>query len=312
MKMTDVSIIIPTYNRLWSLPRAIESCKKNLCNIEIIIVDDGSKDGTWDWLQTQSDLIKIYQKNQGQTYAVNNATHIAKGKYIRFLDSDDFLVDGIIDFQFKEAELRNADLVCNRVDNYIEETGNIIAHPDINWGDFLTVQLGKTYGSHFLGMLFRTDWVKQVPRKPDFAMREDRMFLLEYGLLHPKVAYLPGCAGYWVKHNSQMNDNYNGLSSQAANYQHLNIYKKIVEKLKETGELTMSRKISTSESLFPLAEWIARSDLKTSLEIMNWIKELNPNYFNKRKDFIGKLYNIFGFKVTQQLLNIRRSIKALF
>jgi glycosyltransferase involved in cell wall biosynthesis len=310
--MVDVSIIIPTYNRFWSLPRAIESCRKNFCKIEIIVVDDGSTDETWEWLQTQNDIVKINQKNHGQTYAVNTGTNIARGKYIRFLDSDDFLAEGIIDLQFKEAELKNADLVCNRVDDYIQETGRIIEHADVNWDDFLTVQLGNTYGSHFLGMLFKTDWVKLVPRRPDFALREDRMFILEYGLLNPRIAYLSGCAGYWVKHHNQMNNSYNGLSSQAANYQHLNIYKKIIMRLSETNDLTVLRKIATSESLFSLAEWIARSDLKTSIAMINWAKELNPDFSINRKDTIGKLYTFFGFKLTHQLLNLNRSIKALF
>ena len=83
--MTDVSIIIPTYNRLWCLPRAIESCRHTICVSEIIVVDDGSDDGTWSWLQTQSDIKSVRQENQGQTYALNHGFSFASGKYIRGL-----------------------------------------------------------------------------------------------------------------------------------------------------------------------------------------------------------------------------------
>src|SRR4051812_30413827 len=100
--MIDVSVVIPTYNRLWCLPRAINSCLNTQCNTEIIVVDDGSTDGTWEWLQQQPGLVIIKQLNQGQTYAVNKGTSVAKGKYIRFLDSDDFLYPGIIDKQYQK------------------------------------------------------------------------------------------------------------------------------------------------------------------------------------------------------------------
>ncbi len=61
----DVSIIIPTYNRLWSLPKAIRSCYDTLLNIEVIVIDDGSTDDTWSWLSQQKNVIIIRQDNMG-------------------------------------------------------------------------------------------------------------------------------------------------------------------------------------------------------------------------------------------------------
>ncbi|RYE55899.1 MAG: glycosyltransferase, partial [Sphingobacteriales bacterium] len=241
--MTDVSIIIPSYNRIWCLPRAIESCRDTNCKTEIIVVDDGSNDGTLTWLEKQDNLVIISQKNQGQTYAVNAGTQIATGKYIRFLDSDDFLEKGIIDKQFQAAENANADLVYSRVDGYVEEEQRLIEYPEITeWPDFFEVQLSAGYGSHFLGMQFRTELVLQTPRRPEFALREDRIFLLEYCLLNPVIAFVPGRAGYWVKHGEQMQGNYNGMASQVANWQHYNIFKKILKVLEERNELTVPRK----------------------------------------------------------------------
>jgi glycosyltransferase involved in cell wall biosynthesis len=148
----DISIIIPTYNRLWCLPRAIESCRGTNCKTEIIVVDDGSTDGTWEWLQQQPGLIILYQKNQGQTYAINNGLSYATGKYVRFLDSDDFLVKEMIDKQFFNAEAQQADLVYSGVDLYHEESKKITKSPELEpWDDFLEVQLGNGNGSHFLG-----------------------------------------------------------------------------------------------------------------------------------------------------------------
>jgi glycosyltransferase involved in cell wall biosynthesis len=305
----DVSVIIPTYNRLWCLPRAIESCRQTKCITEIIVVDDGSTDGTWEWLQQQSDVKSVFQKNQGQTYAINNGLSVASGDYVRFLDSDDFLTIGIIDTQFERAVIEKADLVYSGIALYNEEDKTVTGFPEIKpWNDFLEVQLGVGYGSHFLAMLFKTDWARKVPRRPDFAFREDRMFLLEYGLLEPKIAYVEGCAGYWVKHPGQMQSNYRGWQSQVTNWQHLNIYKKILGELDQSGKLTQARKNAAAQSLWPLAHWIAKEHLKEAVEVVKWIFELNPSFEIPEPGALGMLYKKIGFKRTDQLLRLRRKL----
>jgi len=309
----DVSIVIPTYNRLWCLPRAIESCKNTLCLTELIVVDDGSNDGTWEWLQQQSGIKSFYKKNQGQTYAINHGVTHATGKYIRFLDSDDFLTEGIIDKQFLAAEAQQADLVYSGIDIYDDATKTITKCPELKpWDDFLEVQLGAGYGSHFLAMLFKTEWVKKVPRRPDFAFREDRMFLLEYGLLEPKIAMIEGCGGYWVKHPNQMQANYRGWKAQVTNWQQLNIYKKILNSLLEQGKLTQARKNAACTVLWPLAHWIAQKHLEEAVEVANWIKELNPAFVIPNKGILKLIYKKLGFKTTEKILNTGRFFKNIW
>jgi glycosyltransferase involved in cell wall biosynthesis len=310
MSGIDVSIIIPTYNRLWCLPRAINSCRNTTCKTEIIVIDDGSTDGTWEWLREQPYLKSLCQQNQGQTYAINCGLSHASGKYVKFLDSDDFLVEGIIDKQFSKAEIQQADLIYSRVDIYHEESKEITKSPEIEpWDDFLEVQLGSGYGSHFLGMLFRAELVKKTPRRADFAFREDRMFLLEYGLLEPKIAMVEGCAGYWVKHPQQMQANYQGFKAQVTNWQHLGIYKKILGHLEETGKLTQARKNAACTVLWPLAHWIAKKHINEAAEVVNWIYELNPDFKIPEKGVLNLLYNKLGFKTTEKILSLRRLLK---
>ncbi len=306
----DVSIIIPAYNRLWCLPKAVESCRGARCITEIIVVDDGSTDGTWDWLQQQPDIISIKQENQGQTYAVNKGTSVANGKYIRFLDSDDFLLEGFIDKQFEKAIETGAQLVCSRVDSYNMETGAIIITPDItDWDDFLEIQLSNRYGSHFLGMLFHRELVKQVPRRPDFAFREDRMFLLEVALLNPVMVIVEGCAGYWVTHKQQMQGNYSGFKAQVANWQHLDIFKIILGRLEASGRLHEKYKKAACTILWPLAHWIAINHLPEANEVVKWVYELDPDFKIPDKGIVGKMYSTLGFYKTEKLLRYKRALK---
>ena len=86
-----ISVVIPTFNRISLIARAIDSVLKQSLNpYEIIIVDDGSDDGTSEMIQNKYKSIKlIQQQNNGVSAARNNGIKHAKGDWIALLDSDD-------------------------------------------------------------------------------------------------------------------------------------------------------------------------------------------------------------------------------
>jgi glycosyltransferase involved in cell wall biosynthesis len=88
------SVVIPTYNRLHTLKRALDSVLgQNLDDFEIVIVDDGSEDGTTEYIYgLKNRKIKyIWQENSGlPSVARNRGIEEAKGDWVAFLDSDDF------------------------------------------------------------------------------------------------------------------------------------------------------------------------------------------------------------------------------
>ncbi|MCX7874309.1 MAG: glycosyltransferase, partial [Caldimicrobium sp.] len=93
------SILIPTYNRLNFLKEALNSVFKQSFTgpYEVIVVDDGSQDGTWEFLENLAktkDNLKIlrHPENRGVASARNSALSLVKGEYILFLDSDDLLM----------------------------------------------------------------------------------------------------------------------------------------------------------------------------------------------------------------------------
>lgn len=100
-----ISVIIPTYNRKEFLKNAIESVlnQKNV-NFELIVVDDGSTDGTKEIVKKYP-LKYIYQENKGPSSARNNGILNSSGSFISFLDSDDLWVEDKLKLQicfFKE------------------------------------------------------------------------------------------------------------------------------------------------------------------------------------------------------------------
>ena len=88
------SVVIPAYNREKTLERCLKSVlHQSYPNVEIIVIDDGSTDTTKSIVNNFSDRIRYYyQENSGAQRARNNGLNKSHGKYILFLDSDDWLL----------------------------------------------------------------------------------------------------------------------------------------------------------------------------------------------------------------------------
>ena len=99
-----VSVIIPTYNRITLLPRAIDSVlMQGMPDVEVIVVDDGSTDGTEQCVyENYSDVRYVKQPNLGVSAARNIAIKQAKGEWIALLDSDDEWLEGKLTAQLSE------------------------------------------------------------------------------------------------------------------------------------------------------------------------------------------------------------------
>ena len=104
MKEDLVSVVIPCYRQAHLLPKAIKSCiDQTFQNIEVIIVDDGSPDNVADVIMNfhfDSRVKLVRQKNMGLSAARNTGILKSNGNYIKFLDSDDWLLSTCIEHQY--------------------------------------------------------------------------------------------------------------------------------------------------------------------------------------------------------------------
>jgi glycosyltransferase involved in cell wall biosynthesis len=96
--MFDVSVIIPNYNGAAFLKQAIDSAlNQQGVNVEVIVVDDGSKDSSREILDSYGSRIKVfYQENKGAPAARNLGLENASALLVKFLDADDVLLPGVL------------------------------------------------------------------------------------------------------------------------------------------------------------------------------------------------------------------------
>lgn len=109
-----VSAIIATYNREHIVGEAIESIlQQTYKNIEIVIVDDGSTDGTQENLKKYGDRIRVvHQENRGPAAAWNHGIQVARGEIIAFLGSDDIWLPTFVERQVKLLQLAGESVTC--------------------------------------------------------------------------------------------------------------------------------------------------------------------------------------------------------
>ena len=124
--MADVSVIIPVYNAEKHLEECIRSIlSQTLREIEIICVDDGSTDSSAQILtrlsREDSRLVIVRQENAGAGAARNHGIRLARGKYLSFLDADDFFDPHMLERAFEQAEAERAELVVFKADFYNEK-----------------------------------------------------------------------------------------------------------------------------------------------------------------------------------------------
>lgn len=161
----NLSIIIPVYNG----ERYIENCINSIINecnenIEIIVINDGSTDSTYDILQKiskENKLLKIFNnKNRGVSYSRNYGIKKATGKYIIFLDADDYL---------SNDWTKIMDILENDYFDYLL-VGNTEFPKELNKQEYLLY----TIGLKNIGYYFSTPWSKVYRR--DFLIKNNIYF----------------------------------------------------------------------------------------------------------------------------------------
>ncbi|MBW7991965.1 MAG: glycosyltransferase [Planctomycetes bacterium] len=122
-----VSICVPTYNRKDYLKETLESIlAQTYKDYEIIVVDDGSTDGTEDMIKQLGVPITCHwQENGGDAAARNKLIELARGKYISFIDSDDLLFSDAIERLVKVMETEADDVVAYGSYVRIDQDGNV-------------------------------------------------------------------------------------------------------------------------------------------------------------------------------------------
>ena len=195
--MCEVSVIIPVYNREKELMIPVNSILgQNYKNWELLLVDDGSTDGSallCDQLAAQHEKIRvIHQKNGGVSSARNVGLDNAKGKYILFVDSDDWIEEDTLWHIVEQMEQDQSDMVAfaMQIDRFgkgeIHSTKSLYGKSVKMDKKELGIRFADLYQKDYLcsacTKLFKKSVIDQhdIRFRTDLVMYEDFYFVMDY------------------------------------------------------------------------------------------------------------------------------------
>lgn len=196
----DISIIVPIYNVEKYLNRCVDSIlKQSFVNFELILVNDGSTDSCAQICDNYSKMDKrvrvIHKENGGAADSRNAGLDIAKGEYIGFVDSDDWIENNMYEILFKKAKKFKADVVICRALRI--ENGKTFPLREYNWGNIKIFNSIEALKELFLGgidcsnctKIYKKSLYKSI-RFPIGKINEDFVVLYKIFNKSEKIIYI--------------------------------------------------------------------------------------------------------------------------
>lgn len=293
--MPKVSVIVPVYN----VEKYIEKCLNTLVNqtlkeIEIIIVNDGSKDNSKEIIKKfigmyPEKIVYLEKENGGLSDARNFGIPYAKGEYIAFLDSDDYVELNMYEDMYKIAQNENSDMVeCDFIWEYPNKS---------------RIDTGEIYhGKHeMLEKVRVVAWNKLIKKSvldkanvqfPKGFRYEDIEFTYKLLPYLEKVSFLKKPCVHYIQRDTSISNTQNERTKEI-----LDVFDNVIKYYKEKGlyeeyfsqiEYTYARVLLCS-SLKRMCK-IADKSVRIKLLNLTWEK-LNSNFPNWKKNSILKNNN---------------------
>ena len=227
-----VSIIVPVYNVESVLHYCVDSIlNQSYKDFELILIDDGSTDKSGEicdrYASDNSNIVVKHIENQGVSKARNTGIGIAKGEYICFIDSDDYVAENYLEELFRTKEKYSdydsvwcgfqtvSDYKCSDLNAYIYSQEE--DYSGLNRTDIMTLH-EKWLSQMPWNKLFKIDTIKDnnIRFREDLSLGEDLIFNLDY-LEHTngKIIVVNKALNYYLRSGSESLDNkyYNDLQN---------------------------------------------------------------------------------------------------
>lgn len=299
VKQPKISVIIPVYNVEKYLSQCLDSVLgQDLNDIEVICINDGSKDGSLEILkqyQSKDDrLVVIDKKNEGVSVARNKGLEAAKGKYVAFLDGDDFFEPNCFEKIYQKAESFDVDVFV--FGHVVFDSGEKIVweNPYLDGTEGKLPWEGKAiylFMACVWGRLYRLDFLKKHKLEFPIGIKiaEDTIFNVLCYLKKPTIAYTTE-----KFYDYRMNRIDSAMSDFSCVQKEVDAFN-CLESFAEFQEQPSEIKLKIIEKFI--------SGIEAHLNRFN-LRD-NPQYMKIRRDFVRSLEKKYGAVDIRKMVHIK-------
>lgn len=278
-----VTVIVPVYNCEASIAKCVDSIRKQTySDLEIILVDDGSEDNSGavcDMLEKEDSRIKvIHKENGGVSSARNTGIDNAKGDYIQFVDSDDYIIETMTEKLVAAMEHNNTQLViCGYVKltekQRIENVPVGMKSVSVDRMDRNNPALIRSFLLNSpCNKLYITSYIRNGFRE-DISLGEDLLFNLSYLSLIDKVSFLEEGLYCYTEQESSLTTSYREDKLEISEF----LWKKLrafAKQYKWCPETIQSiNYIFVSNIIYGCYDIWKRNSVDRKTKIFSWIKK---------------------------------------
>lgn len=285
-----VSIIIPCFNAEKWLKEALDSClNQTYQNIEIVIVDDGSTDNSLEIIKSYKEqfadkVVYESQPNSGSNPARNKGFSISKGKYILYMDADDYILPERIEKQVRCFQETGADVVFSSVrsQKHLANGTLVLGDPSderyyVEGDDILECLITCRRFAHTLSPIFTRAVVEQNGGW-DEAVKcsQDRDFLLTVAIRGAQFVFLPGCYSVYRQYENEKRVSAISLRKRADSS--LMRLRKVETLLIEQNKFEQYRNALANAYFRNAILYATYCSPKTYFQMLKKVKSLNPDF----------------------------------
>lgn len=281
----DVSVVIPTHNRKGYLRKAIDSCLdgNDEIDVEVVVVDDGSTDGTRGYLEQLDDarVRPRFQEHQGGQVARNRGLAEARGEYIKFLDDDDWLAPNALVREVYTLRESQAD-VCSGGCQFVGPDGQELGESSLDAsGTLIQRFLENEVGPQPLRHTYRRENIMGLEWDEDLPCRQDYAFLMEVALQDPSHVVTGEISGFKRQHEEGLSEREES-KRKGANV-HLSILVDAAQYIQDSDRFGEATRRTLAQKLWAWGRIVAVEDWQSFVHVNNYLEQFAPNFEPSRK-----------------------------
>jgi glycosyltransferase involved in cell wall biosynthesis len=305
-----VSIVVPCHNAERFLSETLESAlRQTYPNTEIIVIDDGSTDGTAEVIQAFAGrLTAEFGPNRGASAARNRGTALARGEFIQYLDADDLLPPDAIEHRVAAMRKTGADVAYSDWEKLVElDTGSFdisekVARKIEDVHPILQIALITEFWAPPAALTYRRTIVEKIGGwKEWLPIIQDARFLQDAGLAGGQFVYSPGVGARYRVHREA------SLSRRSASAFVADVFHNACD-LQATFEARGGMNVDERRAIAQIYDYAARSlffqDRAAFRECVTRLYEVEQGFRLNWPKVASLISKMLGFKATTTLLSL--------